>query len=368
MLIVAKELVKIAGVLLGKEFFAKKSKELTPEEKTRRTKKVNSLRTMAENITSLRRRITKDLESDDEKVKLTALVVKIMDETAERVGNEASMKEGHVGVTGFQKKHITIDGSTVKLKYVGKSGVKQEKQLTDETVAKMLKECLERASKDSDCVFSTSDGFKIKAAQVNRFLDEFGVTAKDIRGYAANRLIVEALKGSEKSSDEEERAKRFREVIKSVAAKVGHGAGTLRKHYILPNIENDYVKNGKIDNIKDACDRLGAVKRKLKRNGDCYEAAGKYIMDHRGDDLYLVHGEVTGQGPIAGLKYGHAWVEDGETVIDVSNGRDIQMPKVLYYALGHIERVQRYDVKDAIEHLLKWKVYGPWEFKTETGL
>ena len=106
--------------------------------------------------------------------------------------------------------------------------------------------------------------------------------------------------------------------------------------------------------------------------GDCYEAAGKYIMDKMlsGDEqLKLVHGEVTGQGPLEGVKYGHAWVEDGNNVIDVSNGRNIRLPKAVYYAIGQIgDNVHRYTPKEFREKVTKYKHWGPWDLKTSTGL
>ena len=51
--------------------------------------------------------------AEDEKTMLTALVIALMDKTAERVGNEESASESkHFGVTGFQKKHVVgIDGN-----------------------------------------------------------------------------------------------------------------------------------------------------------------------------------------------------------------------------------------------------------------
>jgi len=244
MKIVARELLRVARLLI--------SQEMTPEEKTRRRKKVDALRNLAENITKLRRRVNKDLGSDDEKVRLTATVVAIMDKTAERVGNEESAKNGHVGVTGFKKKNVTVDGDSLIFKYVGKSGVKHEKKLTDKSITNIVRDCLRRASSDDDSIFVTSDGFKIKADKVNRYLDEYGVKAKDIRGYAANRFMVDMLKNAKPLSDEDERKKKFREVVKAVAEKVGHGPQTLRKHYLLPNLESSYVTKGKIVNIKEA--------------------------------------------------------------------------------------------------------------------
>jgi hypothetical protein len=224
---------------------------MTPEEKTRREKKTRSVRKLAEEIHKLRSKVTKDLSSDDEKTRLTALAVALMDKTAERVGNDESASEGHFGVTGWQGKHVTVDGDKITIKYVGKSGVEQDKSFTDGKLAKMVKECKERCD-SGDSLLCTSDGFRIRADRVNRYLREFGVTAKDIRGYAANSLAVKLLKGSKKSPDEEERKKRFKEVMKEVAARVGHQVATLKKHYLLPGIEQDYVKKSKIPTVKEA--------------------------------------------------------------------------------------------------------------------
>jgi hypothetical protein len=101
------------------------------------------------------------------------------------------------------------------------------------------------------------------------------------------------------------------------------------------------------------------------KNGDCYCVAANYVVDNailRGQqNLTLVHGEVIGQGAIAGIQYGHAWVEDGDTVIDISSGRDIRIPKFLYYAVGNIEKTIRYTPEETRKMLLKYEHYGPWK-------
>lgn len=92
----------------------------------------------------------------------------------------------------------------------------------------------------------------------------------------------------------------------------------------------------------------------------------------RNPNLMLVHGEVTGQGPIAGVQYGHAWIEDGETVIDTSNGRHLRMSRATYYGLAQIDpdkpNIHRYTAEQARRQLLKYRHYGPWDLKTSTGL
>jgi hypothetical protein len=110
--------------------------------------------------------------------------------------------------------------------------------------------------------------------------------------------------------------------------------------------------------------------------GDCYEANGQYFMQHAlfpGKDkkLRIVHGEVCGQGPLEGTNFGHAWVEDGGTVIDVSNGRNVRLPKALYYKAGcidEIDNVKRYKPEQFRKKVLQHEHWGPWDLRTSTGL
>jgi DNA topoisomerase-1 len=237
------------------------AKELTQEEKTRRQKKIKSVRHLAGNIHKLRAQVTKDLKSKDEKTKMTALAVALMDKTYERVGNDSSAKDGHFGVTGFQNQHVTVSGDKITIKYVGKSGVKQDKSFTDRSIASLLKECKNNCKNKNSPVLQTSDGFSVKADKVNRYLKDFDITAKDIRGYSANQLMISALNSGNISSDEEERKKKFGEVLKAVADSVGHQHSTLRLHYLLPNIETEYVKKKKVTNLKKASSEKNSFRR-----------------------------------------------------------------------------------------------------------
>jgi hypothetical protein len=103
------------------------------------------------------------------------------------------------------------------------------------------------------------------------------------------------------------------------------------------------------------------------KGGDCYEASGRQILDnqYKDKDLVLVHGIVTGQGAIEGIQFGHAWVEKGNTVIDKSNGRSIELPKAVYYALGKIKKTKRYTVAEAVKKMLDTGHFGPWDLKSE---
>ena len=221
-------------------------------------KKKNNIMQLAEVMRKLRYNLTTDMKSDDEKTRLTALVIALMDKTAERVGNEESASESkHFGVTGFQKKHVSIDGNRITFKYTGKSGVDHEKSLTDELIAKTLAEAIKN-SPDKN-VFTTSDGFKIKADRINRYLSEYGVTAKDLRGYGANKYVMASLGTIEIEKEKPARIKQFRKALKYAARMVGHGAATLKKHYLIPELEEEFIENGKIINLADFYKKGGTM-------------------------------------------------------------------------------------------------------------
>ena len=213
-------------------------------------KKKKSIEELANNIHRLRLNLTRDLNGDDEKRFLTALAISVMFKTSERVGNDASSKNGHHGITNFRKKHIKINGRTVYLKYIGKSGVEHEKEFTDRILSEHLNRAVRKSP--SNYIFCTSDGFRIKADKINRYLDEYNVSAKSIRGYNANKLITEKLEKIEIPDTEKERKTVFNKVARSVAEKIGHGVPTLKKHYMMPELADNYIFDAEIVDVKEA--------------------------------------------------------------------------------------------------------------------
>ena len=249
-----------------------KMKKLRKEEKEkirqkRWIKKRERVQELANNMQRLRLNVTKDLKDDSEKNEknhLTALVIAIIDHTGERIGNDESATNGHFGVSGFRKKHIKIEGNKITLKYVGKSGVDHDTSFSDADIAKHLKKAIKNSP--SKYVFTTKDGFKIKGDRVNRYLSEFNVSVKDMRGYKANKLILEKLKNVEPDEKESKRKRQLLKVVKSVSEKIGHGKATLRQHYMIPELEYEWVENSKLIDIKDLgyYNKGGELKAKSK--------------------------------------------------------------------------------------------------------
>ena len=110
-------------------------------------------------------------------------------------------------------------------------------------------------------------------------------------------------------------------------------------------------------------------KKNMSGGGDCFTAAVNYMIDngHGNKNLRVVHGMVAGQGSLHGWDFTHAWCEDGDNIIDNSNGTNMKIPKQLYYLIGNIkpEECRYYDMNGVFEQIEKYSVTGPWEIENE---
>lgn len=101
----------------------------------------------------------------------------------------------------------------------------------------------------------------------------------------------------------------------------------------------------------------------MKKTVNCYEAALS-LAQQIGEAAVLVHGIPLGQGPIEGVRFGHAWVEVNQSVIDPHKGVFLKRE---YYEVGRIEYTVRYEA-DYFMNLLKSEGCGPWDSKIQAAV
>lgn len=230
--------------------------------KARNKKKAERLKKLSKSLNKVRSQVKKDLTNEDERTRLAAIAVALIDETFERVGNRYSAADmKHYGATTWLVKHVKFSGSTATIKYVGKAGVKQKKVVKTPKVVSALKK-LCQGKKPSDLVFETED-FTLTDNNVNQYLRPFDITAKDIRGLHANVEVAKQLKKMKKGKDEKERKAAFKEAVENAAEIVGHKASTLKNQYLVPGFEEKYIASGAIVGPKKASKDFPLSKRAL---------------------------------------------------------------------------------------------------------
>jgi len=220
----------------------------------RNREKADRVEGLRKSISDLRAKVKKDLTCEDPHKRLTALAVALMDCTMERVGNHDSAEDGHYGVTGWTADHIKVRGDKATITYVGKSGVDHEKVVESGPTLTALKKAL-KGKKGTDRLLEDGD-VGVDPEDVNAYLKEFDITAKDIRGFRANQEMCKALTEVRKNGpknlprDRKEKDKilkaEFKKALETVAEIVGHGASTLKSQYLVPNLEESYVHDGTI--------------------------------------------------------------------------------------------------------------------------
>jgi DNA topoisomerase-1 len=212
-----------------------------------------------------RKRIARDLrrkEFDEQKV--LAICLQVMLKTLIRVGND-SYRElyGSHGLTTLRNKHVKISGSQLRLKFIGKKGVQQDVTLSDKTLAKLVKTCMEIPGQDLFQYYTEGNEHRpIDSGKLNNYIKEItdcDFTAKDFRTWGGTLEALRQLAKCYVDVPETATAKKkvIIQVLDCVASKLGNTRAVCKSSYVYPVLleafENDQLtKYLKKINIKPA--------------------------------------------------------------------------------------------------------------------
>ncbi len=200
----------------------------------------------------IRERVESDLSASGlPRSKILGTIVRLMETTLIRVGNEEYARQNHsYGLTTMRNKHVDVNGSTVTFKFQGKSGVKHTVDITDRRIAKIIQRCQDIPGYEL-FQYVDKDGTQhsIDSADVNAYLREISgqdFTAKDFRTWAGSVLACEMLYEFESFDSETEAKKNVVEAIKSISRRLGNTPAVCRKCYIHPAVLDAYISGAMI--------------------------------------------------------------------------------------------------------------------------
>jgi len=250
--------------------------------KKRETDKFNRISRLSRNIYSLKKEITKDLsEKLYTKTKILALILKIMDMCNFRCGNKKyEEKYGSYGLTTLHKKHFIIKKTKVDIDFIGKKGVRNHCIIKDQIVQNMIKYVYNISTKDDPYFFNiideeTGEKISISILDVNKYLEKFNVTSKDLRTWNANTIFLTNFKKEVRKLDDSYfnikktdigrlniRKKMIREAIKNTAEALHNTSAVCKSSYIFKSIINN-IEDGSI-NIREFQDKTSNSETLLK--------------------------------------------------------------------------------------------------------
>src|SRR4051812_34140887 len=225
--------------------------------KIRNQSKYHRLQTFAAHLPAIRQQLDKDLARrnlDYEKV--VALVVRLMELTSIRVGNESYKKlYGSFGLTTLMDKHVKIDGSMLNFEFKGKKGVMHKIALQSKKLAKLVKQCRDIPGKELFQYYNADNTrCTIGSGDINTYLKNItgeDFTAKDFRTWAGSVSALYAFKEVGGFENLTECKRKIVSVLDNVALNLGNTRTVCKKYYVHPTVIKSYEDGTLFNYIKD---------------------------------------------------------------------------------------------------------------------
>jgi DNA topoisomerase I len=216
----------------------------------REQSKYEHLVEFAEALPGLRTRVAEHMSLRGlPREKVLATVVHLLETTLIRVGNDEYAKANEsYGLTTLKSKHVAVEGSEVRFRFIGKSGKQWSLAMRDRRVARIIRACQELPGQDLLQYFDDDKELRaVSSGDVNAYLREItgrDITAKDFRTWAGTVLMARFLKVSGQFESETKAKRAISAAVKQVAAALGNTPSVCRKSYIHPAVTGAYLGGG----------------------------------------------------------------------------------------------------------------------------
>src|SRR5258708_8633723 len=219
----------------------------------REQKKFQRLLAFARALPQMRKVVARDLrKSDLGRERVMAGVLRILATCFIRPRSQVYASEnGSFVLATLRPSHVRVRGDLVQFNFPGKSGVRQERELRDRQVARVVRALLRVPAKE---VFKYQNGegafVDVKRRHINEYIKEVmgaNFSAKDFRTWAGTIVCACALArcGDELPDTAAGRKRKIVAAIKETAAVLGNTPAVCRSAYISPAVLDNFER-GKV--------------------------------------------------------------------------------------------------------------------------
>jgi len=207
----------------------------------------------SEVLPRLRDRIERDLGGPDmSRRQLLATVVRLLDRTLIRVGNDEYARENNsFGLTTLRRRHVAVEGNSVRFSFRGKSGVEHNVALIDARLARIIQRCQDLPGKE---LFQYLDAHgkrqSVSSDDVNAYLREAtgrDFSAKDFRTWGGTMHAAITLRDIGPAASRREADRNIVRAIDEVSERLGNTRTVCRKYYVHPAIVEAYLTGRTVD-------------------------------------------------------------------------------------------------------------------------
>ena len=196
-------------------------------------------------LPSIRAKVKRDLAAragaDIQRKAVLAALVRLLDTTLVRVGNDEYARSNHsFGLTTLRKRHVDIQGNQLRLRFRGKSGVQQGVTLADPRIARIVRRC--QALPGQELFHYAADTGEVQSVgsmDVNAYLEaacKGKFTAKDFRTWHGSVLALQLWRKLGIAEQIQPSAAQANRLLAQVAGQLGNTLAVCRKSYVHPQV------------------------------------------------------------------------------------------------------------------------------------
>jgi DNA topoisomerase-1 len=209
--------------------------------------KFDRMADFARALPRIRRRVARDLAHRGlPRDKILATVVRLLETTFIRVGNEEYARENSsFGLTTLRTRQVKVNGSKIRFQFRGKSGVEHAIELDDARMAAIVRRVRDLPGQEL-FQYVDEDGTQhsVDSADVNAYIREAAgaeFTSKDFRTWAGTRLAEEALRRIGPWRSRTEGQRNVGKAMEAVSRLLGNTKTVCRKCYVHPQVIETYL-------------------------------------------------------------------------------------------------------------------------------
>lgn len=214
--------------------------------KIRNETKFFKMAAFGESLPKIRRRVERDLDLPGmTQRKVLALIIRLMEETHIRIGNQYYAKENKTyGLSTFRNRHLKTYKDKMIFEFTGKSNKLHKVSLEDKKLIKLINQCEEIPGWEL-FKFYDEEGKKqgIDSGMINEYIHEITgdiFSAKDFRTWSASKIFFETLKELGYTTNEKDSKKNLLDAFDTTAEGLGNTRAVCRSYYVHPRIVNTY--------------------------------------------------------------------------------------------------------------------------------
>ena len=181
--------------------------------------------------------------------KVLALVIRLMEETHIRIGNDAYARQNKsYGLSTLRSRHVKVSRGKMKFNFIGKKGKEHDVTVRNRKLIKLVNKCEEIPGWEVFKYYDEEGNKKsVDSGMVNEYIQEISgelFSAKDFRTWSASKIFFEKLRELGFVENEKENKSNILKAYDAAADALGNTRSVCRSYYVHPHIVELYQNGG----------------------------------------------------------------------------------------------------------------------------